>query len=443
MEQCRDGLWHLCSQYPSHVRVNEAGELIYRFDSLRRLRRSSRLVMAWQRLYSRLAKVGEPALAVLTLMLLPPFLLSVAGHAWAFSEVTPGVLGAIVMVVMGGFYLSGIICLMLFQVLPLAIGVSIAGGIIMIAYPFEHGDDFPLALFPIVLGLMLLGVAYMFALWTWQLWQETLAGNRAQWARKLWRQIGGALFGPVALPDSLRDERRLTALIEREAGVLTAADLVALFGWTLDQADSELTRILADYGGDVIVSQEGAIVYRFDAMRVRCGGQGNEDLRPIYERDHAPAPFWDCPPTTWILLLVAAVLGLMGLWLHPDLVLFPNAKQLAEGVEEVFAKHREPIFMQGAGAYLYVAALLPIGVRAIWRLIGRLRVVRKRRFWRVLRAAVEHPMGSYPVAVANRDVALLGGTWDVEKTNNQGQPLLTFPAIAAAGRAAQEARRSV
>lgn len=59
-------------------------------------------------------------------------------------------------------------------------------------------------------------------------------------------------------------EKEILAYLRRHNGKIVAADLVALTGWSLAQAEHEAIRLMADYNGDVSVTEEGAIIYSFE-----------------------------------------------------------------------------------------------------------------------------------------------------------------------------------
>jgi hypothetical protein len=75
------------------------------------------------------------------------------------------------------------------------------------------------------------------------------------------------VFGPAQPePDKLADEREILGYLRAHDGRITATDLVAMFGWSYQRAEEEVTRLLVDYDGDPEVTDEGVIVYQFPKL---------------------------------------------------------------------------------------------------------------------------------------------------------------------------------
>jgi hypothetical protein len=77
-------------------------------------------------------------------------------------------------------------------------------------------------------------------------------------------------------------ERRILAEIRAQKGRIGLADVIRVTGLPRDQADPLMSRLLLDYEGEVEVSEEGGIVYRFEALRKTV------DLGPVAR----PQPIW-------------------------------------------------------------------------------------------------------------------------------------------------------
>jgi len=102
-------------------------------------------------------------------------------------------------------------------------------------------------------------------------------------ARPFYRKVFAFVFGDEDRKDPLADDREILEHIRYLGGRVTASDLALVTGWSLDRADREITRLLADYDGDAQVSDEGALVYEF------------KGLMPSAQRGHGkPMPkFWE------------------------------------------------------------------------------------------------------------------------------------------------------
>jgi len=76
------------------------------------------------------------------------------------------------------------------------------------------------------------------------------------------------VFGPTpATPADARSvDRRILAFLRDQKGRITASELSALTGISLDEASEELTRMMAEYDGEVDVTDEGTLIYRFEGL---------------------------------------------------------------------------------------------------------------------------------------------------------------------------------
>ncbi len=84
----------------------------------------------------------------------------------------------------------------------------------------------------------------------------------------LYERVNRFFFGPHAAPeDPLESERRLIAAIRAGKGRIGLGDVMRVTGFSRDRADPLMAKLMLDYDGDVDVSEEGGIVYRFPEMR--------------------------------------------------------------------------------------------------------------------------------------------------------------------------------
>lgn len=434
--QCEEALLHLAAALAPRLRVSEAGTLRFTFASLDYPRPDPRARMsAWARRHAAGLKLAG------LLMLVPPFFLTVGAHALALADLPAG-LGAIALAlkpvgwaVAVPAYVLGAGSFLQFQLFPV-LGVTLLAFALVVLLPAwlqdPSGDVWGMLPTGLVTALALfMGICWTTA--TVLFYKHWVFGERNLFGLRLWGHVSGLLFGgDPTWRDALSDERRLTALIARRAGVLTTADLMALFGWTPDEADSQLARILLDYGGEVVVTDEGAIAYRFPGL---AGGEApvEADTRPAYEREAAHPAFWQAPVAFVRAFWAMMAVGVLGLALHPGRTFWPNWAA-AQG------SWSDQVISQAFGGLPYALVLAVVGVRFVLHRRARAAHEARQPFLRLLRLAVEHPEGRYVSRVSERLAATLGGTIDVDRTRADGKLWLHFPTFAASARAAEALR---
>jgi hypothetical protein len=101
----------------------------------------------------------------------------------------------------------------------------------------------------------------------------------------LYERVNRFFFGPQAPPaDPLENERRVVEAIRAGKGRIGLADVMRVTGLPREQADPMMARLMLDYEGDVAVSEEGGIFYRFSAIRKTASSSSTAPA--------APAPAW-------------------------------------------------------------------------------------------------------------------------------------------------------
>lgn len=112
------------------------------------------------------------------------------------------------------------------------------------------------------------------------------------------------LFGPEREADPLAAEKAFAEFVRARGGRVTAADWASRTGQSLDEAENALTASLVRFNGDVDVSDDGTLIYRFDELRVTADetDDGGRELPPIWERQIQVAPLTGNPTSTnfWI-----------------------------------------------------------------------------------------------------------------------------------------------
>jgi hypothetical protein len=113
----------------------------------------------------------------------------------------------------------------------------------------------------------------------------------------LYERVNRFFFGPQLPPDDPRESERLVlAAIRAGKGRIGLADVMRVTGLPRELADPMMARLMLDYEGDVDVSDDGGIVYRFEKIRRTA----TEDVSGAPANE--PPPAWSrvrpLPPLT-------------------------------------------------------------------------------------------------------------------------------------------------
>lgn len=214
-EQADPALKALVSRYRSHVAVTEEGELIYQFD---------------------------PSLERRDAVPLRQRLAALADLAWRGFKLAFKVWIAITLVV----YVVAFVLMMLALVFARSSDDR----------DDRHGDG-----------------GGLFWLWFWLMpdWaprHDPYGRYRRRLPerpkKRFYQSVFDFVFGPKGAPvDPKESDKRLIAFLRDHKGRVTATELVALTGLSLEAADEELTRLMVEYDGDVEVGEDGVLVYNF------------------------------------------------------------------------------------------------------------------------------------------------------------------------------------
>lgn len=113
-------------------------------------------------------------------------------------------------------------------------------------------------------------------------------GSSRRRRRHLYDKVNGLFIGVGREREDARAvERRLLALIRASHGVVGVSDIMRVTGQERAPAEATLSRLLLDHDGEVHVSQEGAVLYRFPALL--------ETVDRAAERAPMPEAVWQRP----------------------------------------------------------------------------------------------------------------------------------------------------
>lgn len=136
-----------------------------------------------------------------------------------------------------------------------------------------------------------------FAVTTWDDRHARDAWGRRQRREEkapFYERVNRFVFGPtVEKPDAREMERRILAQIRVSQGRVGIADVMRVTGLPREEADPLMARLMLDYEGEVEVSDDGGIFYKFPALRKTA-------QQAAFDR--APPPVWNekvtAPPIT-------------------------------------------------------------------------------------------------------------------------------------------------
>jgi len=221
------------------------------------------------------------------------------------------------------------------------------------------------------------------------------------------------VFGvPTPPPDPRDDDRKALAEIRRQKGRVVPGDLMRVTGAPREEAERQLLRLVVDQAGEIAVSDEAAIVYRFPGLRATASASGQAGTA-------GPPAIWNeravVPPLTGngagFNLLFGAVNGFnlvaSGFALHAGLTF----DRVGELISSIGAPDGPPPpsgdmpIVLGAIPFAFSLALfaLPV-VRAVRRRFQARRVARengRRGLLRLLFGKEAERSASAPVATAS------------------------------------------
>jgi hypothetical protein len=303
------------------------------------------------------------------------------------------------------------------------------------------------------------------------MWQPAYAGGGAYSARRvpragsepkvpLYERVNRFFFGPPPPPeDPLENERLVVAAIRVGKGRIGLADVMRVTGLPRDQADPLMAKLMLDYDGDVDVSEDGGIVYRFAAMRKTAQDAVDREPPPAWTRSKPLPPLTGNSPGA--NFAIAALNGfnlMMGVWAIENGMTLERVAHLFDRVPHPIVDTGVPIAL-GVVPLVFSALLflLPIG-RALARPSRARAATEEKGRLAVLREVLERVRGKKPVtdgAVAdawhratgqppdekrlNRELVALGGDVDIQPSGETRWRFADLETEAAAVQAERDA----
>ncbi len=100
-----------------------------------------------------------------------------------------------------------------------------------------------------------------------------------------YEKVNRFFFGPTLPPEDPRAlEQKILAEIRAQKGRIGLADVMRVTGLPRDEADPLMARLMLDYDGTVLVSDEGGITYRFASIRKTAAAGAASRPEPVWAR---------------------------------------------------------------------------------------------------------------------------------------------------------------
>jgi hypothetical protein len=214
--ETQQALTVLLKEYRSHLSATESGELVYEFDPAF----ERRAAITWR---ERLAAVGNAL--------------------WGGFKFL--------------FKISIVVTLVVYFLLFVAMLLAL-----VFARRGDDDDD---------RGGFGFGIGDIFWIWGWgpgPMGDPRRRSRAVRSGKPFYKSVFDFVFGPPKEKvDALAAEKEILAAIRERNGRIAAVDLVQLMGWDFERAEEEATRLLADYGGEPDVTDDGVVIYVFKDLR--------------------------------------------------------------------------------------------------------------------------------------------------------------------------------
>jgi len=221
----------------------------------------------------------------------------------------------------------------------------------------------------------------------------------------LYEKVNRFFFGPTPPPEDPRESERLVlAAIRVGKGRIGLADVMRVTGLPREKADPMMARLMLDYEGDVDVSDDGGIVYRFEKIRRTAAeagpgvGVAEQEPPPAWARDKPLPPLTgNSGGANFAIFGLNAFNMLMGWWVIANNLTLERIVHLFDKVPYHVMDTGTPIVL-GLVPLVFSALLflLPIG-RAIARPAKVRKAAEEKGRLAVLREVLERVRGKKPV----------------------------------------------
>jgi hypothetical protein len=204
------------------------------------------------------------------------------------------------------------------------------------------------------------------------------------------------------------------AAIRAGKGRIGLADVMRVTGLRREHADPLMARLMLDYEGDVDVSEDGGIVYRFAAIRKTASEAVEAEPQPAWTRTKPLPPLTgNSGGANFLIAALNAFNLLMGAWSIENGMTIERVTHLFDRVPYPITDTGLPIAL-GVIPLLFSALLFVVPIaRVVARPWRRKEALEERGRLAVLRQVIEHVRAKQPVTDAE-----VGKAWRVAA----GQP---------------------
>lgn len=275
-----------------------------------------------------------------------------------------------------------------------------------------------------------------------------------------YEKVNRFFFGPTPpVPEPNVEYKKILAEIRAQKGRIGLADVMRVTGLAREDADPLMAKILLDFDGEVDVSEEGGIAYRFEGLRKTVGDEHAPHVPPAWaEPKKMPPLTGNDEKSNAIIIGLNAFNLLMSYFFIVQEITVKRAWLMFHGVPEMKLPYDGVPIALGVVPMVFSLALFAIPIaRAVIRPLKRRRIAKENGRLAILKAVLtsvknggvrdEDLKKRYRVATGvvpdekelNREIARLGG--DVE-IGESGQVRYRFPDLEAEAKAVDAEREA-
>ena len=215
----------------------------------------------------------------------------------------------------------------------------------------------------------------------------------------LYERVNRFFFGPHAEEvDPLDNERRIVAAIRAGKGRIGLADVMQVTGLERGLADGLMAKLMLDYDGDVAVSDDGGIVYRFPEIRKTASEGPAAEPSPVWARSKPLEPLTGNPGgVNFAIVAINTFNLLMAWWCIENSMTLERASHLFDRIPRPFVDTGAPIALGGVPLIFSALLFIVPAVRGLLRPWRARAFARERGRLAVLRAVLERVRAKAPV----------------------------------------------